>query len=360
MGETMNRLFFTLIIFAAVTLCAKESAVPLEKMIGQTIVIGFEGERISDEGAKRVRDQIRSGAIGGAVIYGRNIKSPAQLEEFMRTLHYANENNPPLWIMIDQEGGRIQRLNSQKGFSDYPTAKKIGEGTQQNAYATYRNLACELRGYGINFNLAPVVDLDFDRNDSVISIDKRSFGSDPIKVAKFAEEFIKAHNSCGILTALKHFPGHGSARLDPHVDTADATGFYDANESIPFERLIATGKARAIMVAHILDRDFDGFPATLSKKRIDSLRALGFDGVVISDDLQMGAVSNIFDLNQTVISAFNAGNDVLLFANMLSNDPDIPQKVVAIVKEAIKNGLIDEKAIVKSYERIIALKNKRL
>jgi beta-N-acetylhexosaminidase len=329
---------------------------PIEKMVGQMIVIGFEGKRSSEAGAKLVMGRIKKGEIGGVVLYARNIDDPMQLEAFTRALHYSIGSNPPLWIMIDQEGGKIQRLNSQKGFSDYPSAKKVGAGTPNAAYATYRDLACELRGYGINFNLAPVVDLD--RGEGVIASDQRGFDSDGQKVAKFAEQFIKAHDSCGILTALKHFPGHGGAIADPHIESASAT--IQTDDLIPFTRLIDSKKARAVMMAHIIDPSEGDLPASLSAKQISRLRALGFDGTVISDDLQMGAIARNFDLNQTVALAINAGNDILLFSNMLSYDPEVPDKVLAIVKAAIDSGEIDPRRIIDSYNRIIALKNKRL
>jgi beta-N-acetylhexosaminidase len=350
------RLFFAL--FCVFAIAQAQKTAPIEKMIGQMIAIGFEGENPNDEGAIRVISQIKKGEIGSAVIYAKNVKDPTRLRFFLETLRASIGNNPPLWIMIDQEGGIITRLNSKKGFSDYPTAAKIGEGSLDTAYATYRDLACELKGYAINFNLAPVVDLARDQN--VISNDKRSFGSDPVKVAKYAERFIKAHDSCGVLTTLKHFPGHGSSKNDPHFGSSDATENYEEKEIIPFEILIKNKTAHSVMISHIVDRRFDELPATLSKKHIDRLRFLGFEGVAISDDLQMGAIAQNYDLNESVIKAIDAGNDILLFSNMLINDPEIAKKVLAIVKKAISDGLISESRIIESYNRIIALKYKRL
>ncbi|MDR0665001.1 MAG: glycosyl hydrolase [Helicobacteraceae bacterium] len=331
---------------------------PLEKMIGQMIIVGFEGQSAKDEWSKLVIRQIKNGEIGGVIIYARNVKDPLQLEALTRALHYSVGSNPPLWIMIDQEGGKIQRLNSKKGFSEYPSAKQIGKGTLNGARAVYRNLACELRGYGINFNLAPVVDLE--NGESVIASDERSFGSDPIKAAEFAKRFIQAHDSCGILTALKHFPGHGSAKADPHVEQADATGAYEEKELIPFKTLINANLARATMISHVIDRDIDELPASLSRKHIDRLRAAGFIGVIISDDLQMGAITQYFDLNETLVRAINAGDDALIFSNMLTQDPDIPQKALTIVKQAVESGEIDPQKIIDSYKRILVLKKKRL
>ncbi|MDR2152341.1 MAG: hypothetical protein LBO72_05940 [Helicobacteraceae bacterium] len=358
MGKNMIRALLFGALFAIV--CAGADVkypASLDKTIGQMIIVGFEGQNVNDEWSKLVIRQIKAGEIGGVVIYARNIKDPAQFEGFMRALHYSIGANPPLWIMIDQEGGKIQRLRSDKGFSDYPSAKKIGEGTLSAAYAVYRNLACELKGHGVNFNLAPVVDLP--NGESVIANDDRGFGANPQKTAKFAEQFIKAHDSCGVLTALKHFPGHGSAKADPHAQSADATGAYDDKELVPFKTLIEARLARAVMIAHIIDRDIDDLPASLSQKHVGRLRDLGFDGVVISDDLQMGAIAHNFDLNETIVKAINAGDNALIFSNMLVKDPNVPKKAATIIKQAIENGEIDPQKVIDSYKRIVALKNRR-
>ncbi|MDR1451140.1 MAG: hypothetical protein LBI57_02220 [Helicobacteraceae bacterium] len=330
---------------------------PLKNMIGQMIVVGFEGINAADDRVKRVAAQIKNGSVGGVIIYARNVGDPVTFERLTRSLHYSISDNPPLWIMIDQEGGKVQRLNSQKGFSDYPSAKKIGKGTLNAAFSVYRDLACELRGYGINFNLAPTVDLD--RGEGVIAADERAFSADARKTTGFATQFVNAHDSCGVLTAIKHFPGHGSASGDPHIESADATAAYAAEELTPFKALIDAKKARAVMVSHIIDRDVDNAPATLSKTHIDRLRALGFDGAVIGDDLQMGAIALNYDLNETIVKAINAGDNILLFSNMFAYDPEIPEKAQIIVKKAIASGEIDPQKIIDSYNRVIALKQRR-
>ncbi|GHV04083.1 glycosyl hydrolase [Campylobacterota bacterium] len=332
---------------------------PIETMIGQMIAIGFDGNRTRDEWVVSVKESIKNGEIGSVVLYGRNVINPEQLENFVKQLHYSIDGNRlPLWVMIDQEGGRIERLSAKKGFCGFPSAKKVAQSGAQNAYSTYRNLACELRGYGINFNLAPVVDLDID--GSVIARDERSFSADEITAAKMAEVFIKAHNSCGILTAIKHFPGLGNALTDTHKQSADASQTYKPSELFPFKSLIENDKVNAVLVSHAIDAKIDRLPASLSKAHIDHLRSLGFDGVVITDDLQMGAIANHFDLNETVVLAVNAGSDILLFANTLSEDRDLPQKIRAIIVGAIENGEISVSRLIEAYNRIAQLKKKRI
>jgi beta-N-acetylhexosaminidase len=328
---------------------------PLEKMIGQMIAVGFDGNNSSHEWTKLIKKQIRNGEIGAVVLYAKNIVDPRQLQQFASSLHLQGASLP-LWVMVDQEGGKIERMLASKGFAGFPSAAKVARGSVANAFSVYRSMACELRGYAINFNLAPVVDLDV--NNSVISSQSRAFSAKPETVAKYANAFIRAHNSCGILTALKHFPGHGSAVNDTHFESADATTLYSEQEIVPYKLLLK--QAHAVMVSHIIDRGVDDLPASLSKRQIDRLRAIGFESVAITDDLQMAAIASNFDLNETVVRAVNAGNDILLFSNMLSSDREIPQKVRKIILEAVKNKEISVDRIKASYKRIVALKRKRL
>ena len=346
-------LLFTHTIHAAE---ARVNKISVESMIGQMIAIGFEGERATDEWTKLVREQIKNGEIGAVILYPRNIVSPKQLEGLTKTLHYAISGSLPFWVMVDQEGGNITRLNAKKGFMGFPSAKKMSESSVQTAAAKYRDMACELRGYGINFNLAPVIDLE--QADSLISTDKRSFSDDPQIVVRYAEAFIKSHNSCGIWSSVKHFPGIGGTTEDTHIDKTNATETYTKNDIVPFEMLIKN--AHSVMVSHIIDENIDNLPASLSKPQIDRLRELGFEGVVITDDLQMGAIANYYDLNETVVNAINAGNDVLLFSNMFTPDQDLPSKIRDIVINAINNNDIAIERIREAYNHIVTLKKKRL
>ncbi|MDR0747428.1 MAG: glycosyl hydrolase [Helicobacteraceae bacterium] len=344
------------ILYLLLALCSAAGAeVPLEKMIGQMIAVGFDGSSSSHEWIKLIKKQIRNGEVGAVVMYAKNIVDPRQLQQLAASMH--TQGSPlPIWVMVDQEGGKIERLPASKGFAGFPSAAKVARGSVANAFGVYRNMACELRGYAINFNLAPVVDLDV--NNSVISSQSRAFSKKPEAVAKYADAFIRAHNSCGVLTALKHFPGYGSTVNDTHFESADTTALYDKQEMEPYRLLL--NRAHAVMVSHMVDRNVDDLPASLSKKQIDLLRTIGFGGVVMTDDLQMAAIASNFDLNETVIRAINAGNDMLLFSNMLASDREIPYKVRRIILEAVKNKEISADRIKASYGRIAALKRKRL
>ncbi|MGE4296211.1 MAG: glycoside hydrolase family 3 protein [Campylobacterales bacterium] len=350
--------FVSLFLAAALTLWAAPRP-SLEKMIGQMVMVGFHGTRAGEAWPKQLRAQIKAGQVGGVVLYAYNVKDPMQLSDLTRLLHYSAVGLP-LWMAVDQEGGQIQRLTAKKGFSDYPAAKDLAAKNQKTAAAAhYRNLACELRGYGFNFNFGPVVDLEINASSPAIGKLKRSYGPDAKTVTDFAEIFIKAHQGCGIATSLKHFPGHGSANGDTHEGLVDVTDTFSEAELEPFKTLIGKKLADSVMVAHVIDRAIDDRPAALSKKQIDRIREMGFDGVVISDDLQMGAIREHYDFNETVLMAVEAGNDLLLFSNYFTPDPEIPVKVQAVLKAAVESGRIDRARIEASYRRIAALKNRR-
>jgi beta-N-acetylhexosaminidase len=335
----------------------RKPAQPLEKMVGQMIAVGFEGTKSTDDWVKLLQEQIREGEVGSVVVFARNVASPQETRSLMESLHRV-ASNPPLWAMIDQEGGLVQRLSAQKRFGEYPSAKKMAaENPPQKAYEIYRKLACELRGYAINFNLAPVVDLDL--NGSIISRDERAFSKDPLVVAQYAEQFIKAHNSCGVPTAIKHFPDQGGAAGDPHYESSLSVK-HGADQDKAFKILIEGDKAHAVLVSHVISREHGNAPASLSKSQIKRLRDMGFDGVIISDDLQMGAVANTYSLKEIVISSINAGVDVMLFSNIFKPDRDLPGKVYQIVSAAIQSGEVDLDRVEESYARVAKLKKKTL
>ena len=345
-------------ILAAALTAAAKTGPSIEAMIGQMVMVGFHGERAGEKWPRQLRAQIKAGQVGGVVLYAYNIKDPVQLSDLTRLLHFSADKHI-LWVAADQEGGKIQRLTAAKGFSDYPSAKRLAaQKNRTNAFAHYRNLACELRGYGINFNFGPVVDLELNASSPAIGQLERSYGPDPKTVAGFAENFIRAHRTCGIMTSLKHFPGHGSASGDTHKGLVDVTATANPIELEPFKTLIDKKLADSVMMAHVIDRRIDEAPATFSKKQIDRLREMGFDGVVISDDLQMGAIADYYDFNETVLRAVEAGNDVLLFSNYFAPDPEIPAKVQAVLKSGIESGRIDRGLIEAAYRRIVALKNR--
>lgn len=224
---------------------------------------------------------------------------------------------------------------------------------------TYRcadRIAETLQRAGINLNLGPVVDLNVNPANPVIGKLQRSISADPKIVTEHAREFIRAHHARGILCSLKHFPGHGSSSADSHKGFVNVTDTWSKKELEPFRTLIKEGLADTVLTAHVFNARLDPHaPATLSKATIENLlrKQLGFDGVVISDDLTMGAIAGQYSLEDSVEKALNAGVDMLLLAD---NRPDTTKRILAIMQKLIDSGRVSPQRILQSLNRIEKLK----
>ncbi|TYB36677.1 MAG: glycoside hydrolase family 3 protein, partial [Flexistipes sinusarabici] len=193
-----------LLLFFTITFNA--SAVTLEEKIGQMIMIGFKGTAVNNGWTETVTEQIKEKRVGGILLLKRNITSTSQIKQL--TSYLQNISTEPLFIAVDQEGGNIQRLSKTNGFTDYKTAEDTADMlTTNKALKQYEKMASVLKKTGINFNLAPVVDLNVNENSPAIGALERSFSKNPDTVIKYAEAFITAHRKFNILTTLKHFPG---------------------------------------------------------------------------------------------------------------------------------------------------------
>lgn len=337
----------------------------LREQLGQLLLVGFRGCRI-DECGPILRD-LREHHIGGVILFDqemvdpstrrRNIESPTQLHALVNGLRAASGR--PLLVAIDQEGGRVNRLKPDYGFPPSVSHEELGQRddpalTYREAETTARTLAAA----GINLNLAPVVDLDANAANPIIKGKGRSFSANPTTVIRHATAFIQAHRAQGIRTCLKHFPGHGSAAGDTHHGLVDVTATWSERELEPFRELVRAGLADAIMSAHVFHAGLDPqHPATLSRAVISGrLReSIGFDGVVCSDDMEMGAISSRYGLEESVPAAIEAGVDLLCFGNNQRYDPDIAPKAVAILERAVRSGRLSAERIAKSVARIRAL-----
>lgn len=345
--------FFILICFPFASFSAE-----LEKMIGQMVMVGFKST--DAEGIGELESQIKEGRVGGVILYGYNVESPAQVRRLNDSLKaLAGKGNPVLFTAVDQEGGKVQRLTRGKGFESFPSHAKIAEDySPARAYNVFSVLAKTVKDAGFNVNFAPSVDLNINPDSPVIGKIGRSFSADPSRAVLYAEEFITAHSEINVATSLKHFPGHGSAKTDSHLGFTDITGTWSRVELEPFKALISKGVVSSVMTAHVFNGRIDtDYPATMSSKHLALLRDdLGFDGVIFSDDLQMGAVRDNYDLETALVKAVQAGVDVLVYSNFFFYDPLFPEKASAILTEAVKKGEIDIKNIEASYKRILRLK----
>jgi len=340
----------------------------LDQKIANMFILGFYGTTV-DNHSKIVRDICQRG-LGGVLLFERhptrhnrakNITSPSQLKRLTKRLSSSCAHQP--LIAVDQEGGKVQRLKRKDGFyGRYEKAAVLGSKTMDVAKKVYQNMAQELHGVGINFNLAPVADMAVNRQNRVIYRLGRSYGNRAERVALFDKIFINAMHSRKILTSLKHFPGHGSSMQDSHKGFVDISQTWSRRELEPFKQVIEAGKADSIMVAHVFNRHLDSrYPASLSYKTVTGLlrSKLDYQGVVISDDLQMYAISKHYPLKEAVRLAINAGVDILLFGNQLDPKHEVSiQKLVSIVKSLLSQGKITRESIERANRRIDAMKIK--
>jgi beta-N-acetylhexosaminidase len=341
--------------------------IPLEVKIGQMFIIGFSGYEISDE----VKDYINNYHIGGVILFNRslngkvpNIESPEQVKKLNADLQ--NESSMvKLFISIDQEGGKVSRLNKSNGFFNTKTAAELGlNPTTDATYEEAKKIATMLKDNGFNLNFAPSVDVNVNPDNPVIAKYGRSYSDNPNIVVQHALAFIMAHNEEGVITTIKHFPGHGSSTTDSHAGFVDITKTFKDYELQPFKDIIKVGFQGGVLSAHVMNKNVDKkYPASLSKKFVYGVlrKQLGFDGVVFSDDLKMKAIEDNFTLEETLVNAINSTTDVLVYSNNLGEyKPEFIKEAVAIVKKNVENGNIKMDRINESYLRIMKLKKEML
>ncbi len=347
---------------------SSEERAALERKIGQMVLVGFRGMSVDDAGP--VVEQIRAGQVGGVVLFDvdalngepvRNIRSPDQVRALVNGLQQTAGG--ALLVAVDQEGGRVTRLKEQHGFpptvSQHELAQRGAKATREQAAETARTLS----QLGINVNLAPVVDLDVNPASPAIGALGRSFSADAQVVSEHARAVIEGHHERGVLTAVKHFPGHGSAAADSHRGFVDVSATWSEAELDPYRALIRDGMVDMVMTAHVFNRNLDPeWPATLSPSTITGLlrQRLGFGGVVVADDMQMGAIAEHYGLETALRQAIVAGVDVITFANNnpRAYEPDIAPRAINIIAALVEDGTISEARIDESVGRIRALRQR--
>ena len=339
----------------------------LDVKIGQMLMVGFRGLDLGNDHFI-VRD-IRDHHLGGVVLFDydvpsrepvRNIESPEQVKALVNELQ--SFSSTPLLVAVDHEGGEITRLKEKYGFPATVSHQVLGDVNDQAfTYEQATGMAATLAALGINLNLAPVVDVNVDPANPVIAKYGRSFSANPETVTAHAFEFIRAHHEQGVLCALKHFPGHGSSTKDSHLGIVDVTETWSRRELVPYVRVIEAGQADAIMTAHVFNANLDAeYPATLSPPTVTGLlrQELGYGGVVISDDMQMGAITKHYGFEMAVRRAIEAGVDIIAFANNSVYEEDVAVRAIATIKRLVHQGIISEARIDQSYHRIRQLKDR--
>jgi beta-N-acetylhexosaminidase len=345
----------------SLNVCKAQRPDSLDIKIGQMILIGFPGTTVDPN----VLEEIKQGKVGSIIIFEKNIPPTNSFVALKKILWTYQQAAPiPLFIGIDQEGGRVNRLKDKYGFPKSITAAAMAKSPTLDSVQFYAEAtATTLAGLGININFGPVVDLASNPNNPIIAKYGRAFSNNEDTVIFYAKEFIKQHHKYGVLTSLKHFPGHGSSKDDTHLGIADVTNTWEERELTPYQSLIDSGYADAVMTSHIVNRKLDkqGNPGTLSSDVLDGLlrNKLKFNGVIFTDDMQMHAITKHYGLEEAIKLAINGGVDIMTFSNNIQgSDQRTVDKVHTIIKDLVKQGVIRRERIDESFARIMKLKSR--
>jgi beta-N-acetylhexosaminidase len=339
----------------------------LRKKIAQMLIIGFREAELTTKSP--IYNLITKEKIGGVILFDydvpskkakRNIENPDQLRKLCTELQKAGNNS--LFISIDQEGGKVSRLKEQYGFAPSVSQQYLGDNNKKSISREWASrTATTLKSLGINLNFTPSVDLNINPDCPIIGKLERSFSDKPQVVIDNAKIVIEEHRKKGILTSIKHFPGHGSSASDTHKGIADVTNTYSEEELIPFKVLIEEGMVDMVMSSHVFNSNFDeNYPATMSYNTLtNKLRVqMNYDGIIISDDMAMGAIAKEYDLTTCLEKAINAGVDMFIFSNNGEKyDKEIGYKAIDTIFRLVKQGKVKEKSINNSYARIQKLKS---
>ncbi|MDY0116896.1 MAG: glycoside hydrolase family 3 N-terminal domain-containing protein [Sulfurimonadaceae bacterium] len=352
-------LFLSLLLSSLYGQTANDKA--LLEQISRMVVVGFDASKL--DANSTIIKTLQNYPLGGVILFDRdfnnrnktkNISSPEQLQALTYTLH--QHAKKPLLISVDQEGGKVARLKPRDGFLAIPSAQTIAKLGEVEAKRLYEAQAQMLFDMGINTNFAPVVDLAIEPNNKVITKLERSYGTTSTEVSRLAKVMIDAQTKHHILSVVKHFPGHGSSLEDSHHGLVDVSDSWQKEELEPYAALIKDGAVDMIMSAHVFHSHLDSlYPATLSHAINTKLLrdAMKFGGVVISDDLQMKAITDHYNLKTRLTLAINGGVDMILFGNQLTyNDPI---EIIETIYQQVKAGKIPLSRIKEANQRIANL-----
>ncbi len=340
----------------------------LDFMLGQMLIVGFDGLEVSDRDA--IVQDIRERHIGGVILFDfhvperrpvRNVESPEQVRALIASLQAKAQT--PLLVAVDQEGGRVMRLKERHGFPAMQSPQQLADQGDLAATAAQAEMTgALLNELGFNLNFAPLADLNTNPDNPVIGRLERSYSADPDVVVAHAAQVVDGHRRHGVLTALKHFPGHGSSTGDSHYGFTDVTETWQPIELEPFAELIRQQRADMVMTAHIFNAELDPeWPATLSPTIMHGLlrEQLGFDGLIVSDDMQMGAIRDHYGLETALRQSLLAGVDLFIFGNNMAYEPERTGEIIAMMRRLVEDGTIERSRIEQSWQRICAIKAQR-
>lgn len=325
----------------------------MEEKIGQMVIVGIEGVGISDH----EKQMIKNNHVGGIILFQRNIANANQMLSLINDLKKTNSTNKvPLFLSLDEEGGIVTRMPDE--INKLPASAKVGESNDSDfAFQIGKVLGQELKSFGMNMDFAPVLDINSNPNNPVIG--ERAFGTNPEIVSKMGIQTMKGIQSQNVISVVKHFPGHGDTSVDSHMGLPIVNHDLDRLEDFelkPFASAIQNG-ADAVMIAHILLPKIDpNYPASLSHTVITNIlrNDLQFEGIVITDDMTMGAIINNYDLGKAAVASINAGSDIVLVCHSLENE----KQVIDALTSAVTAGTIPMGRVNESVYRILKLKQK--
>lgn len=343
----------------------------LRNKIGQMLIMGFDGCSINDQSP--VSGWLSGDGLGGVILFdkdlatqttGKNIKTQTQLKALTQALtHYAQkasvDEGVPLFVAIDYEGGAVDRLAKVPGCMSTLNAIELSKLSGSALTQELSQMAESIKQLGFNLNFAPVVDLHLNNHQGIIGALKRSYSDNPSVVTRVAHQFVEVFSRHGIACSYKHFPGHGSAVGDTHEGFVDVTDSFDPKELEPYRSLLQhKNHPVMIMTAHVVNRHLDssGLPATLSYEMLTGLlrNSMGYEGVIISDDLQMQAISHHFSLEEALRLTINAGADMMIFGNQLGciSAPE----VIDVIERLVMEKKVSQARIDEAYQRVMGLK----
>jgi beta-N-acetylhexosaminidase len=331
----------------------------IRAIAGELLIAGFSGSNAQSPSAQALAEQIHAGAVGGVAFVKDNVGDKDDVLGLTRLFSAGAPRQ--MIVAIDHEGGAVQRLIEAHGCARLPSAKQVAaDYSVAEAQKLYSEAGSAVARLGFNLNLAPVVDLQ-NASNPAIGHYGRSFSGDADAVTAYAGAFVRGFEASGVHCVLKHFPGQGGAQSDSHEWAPDISAVWSEADLAPFRRLISEG-VDAVMSGYSVLRTVasDGRPAALSPEIVAGLLRgeLGFDGVAMTDDLDMGAVGYAFARRSVIVQALQAGNDALLVRNRRSYDPALPTTIASWMSEALADGTLSIDALSKSVERVRGLRSK--
>ncbi|MBI99930.1 MAG: beta-N-acetylhexosaminidase [Halobacteriovoraceae bacterium] len=315
--------------------------------LGQLFITGFDSITLSEEEGSF----LETNNIGGVILFSRNYQDPAQLAELVNSIQ-TRRDEYPLFVSVDQEGGRVKRFKDS--FIQLPSMLTLGKNDSPKlTFELHQAMATELAACGINLDYSPTCDIWTNPKNTVIG--DRAFGDNADLVERHVSAAIRGLHAGNVIACAKHFPGHGNTTKDSHFDLPYVKANMDQLEKVELKPFMKAAKSRVefMMMAHLIVDAIDpDLPCTLSKKAYDFCREkLKYKKLMITDDMEMHAITKHFSVEEAAIKALEAGADILLYRSM-----DQTRLAFKAVKDAVRNGRLKLKVIEEKIERVKACK----